>query len=68
MILRKLNGAIRAHEGAPRIYVNVGGIVPLHVGVQKTSLLDELAKAFPDGGETGLWLSSQGWLMKEGSE
>lgn len=68
MKLRNLNGAIR-NADTVRINFNAGGQTPLLVAVQKTSLLEALAKTYPTPvTETGLWVSAQGWLMKESDE
>jgi hypothetical protein len=65
MKLPKLNGLIRAAENA-KIAFRVGpaGTV-IHINVQKSSLLEQLAEAFPDKGETGLTLNSEGFLTSE---
>lgn len=69
MKLRKLNGAIRALQGNPLIAFRVGSPpVVLNVHVQKTDLLAKLGEAFPDGGETGLCLTGEGFLTADVAE
>lgn len=67
MKLGPLKAAIRAAAN-PRVYVQVGGIIRIAPVMQKGSLLEELDAAFPQGKaqETGLWVSEEGFLMREG--
>lgn len=63
MLLPKLNSAIRAADTVS-INFHVGNLIPINVAVQKTSLLEALKDAFPDRGETGLTLTSEGAITR----
>jgi hypothetical protein len=62
--LPQLNSAIRAADNV-RIGFNLANHHPIRVVVQKSSMLEALKEAFPDKGETGLFLNAEGYLMKE---
>lgn len=66
MKLGTLKTAIRESNQAPRIRTEFLG---QHVDLvlQKTPLLEELDRIYPDGRsqETGLWLREDGHIMKE---
>lgn len=64
MKLPQLNSAIRAADNV-RICFNLANQHPIQVVVQKSSMLDALKEAFPDRGETGLFLNADGFLMRE---
>lgn len=66
MKLGALKSAIRDLKGAPKIWVGVLG-QPMTVDAQKTPLLAELDRLYPEGRaqETGLWLRDDGYLMRE---
>lgn len=66
MKLGALNAAIRDAEKVS-VFFNAGGRVPLAVAVQKTSLIEALKDAFPEGRahETGLALTEGGFLTSE---
>ena len=66
MKLGALKAAIRDLDGAPHMYVNVHGVVPLHVDMTKGSVLKALDEAFPGGRtqETGLKLVD-GYFTRE---
>ena len=53
MKLRDLRGAIRK-PGNPSIVVELTPGKPMTLPLQKTPLLEELGRAYADGGETGL--------------
>jgi hypothetical protein len=65
--LPQLNSAIRDAD-AVRIGFNLVGRHPIVVVVQKTSMLEALKGAFPDRGETGMYLRDDGFLMLEGAD
>lgn len=66
MKLGELNTAIRTFGGAVKVRVAMDAL-EVSLDVQKTSLLDELKRLFPDGRaqETGLFLRKDGYLMLE---
>lgn len=67
MKLGELKAAIRKHVGAPKIYVQVGGVMRAELEVVKGVLLEQLDLAFPGGKacETGLRLCENGFVGKE---
>lgn len=69
MKLGELKATIRAHAGAPKIYVQIGGVMRAELDVSKGVLLEQLDMAFPGGKatETGLVLLESGFLGKEPS-
>lgn len=64
MKLPQLNSAIRAADNV-RISFHLLNEHPIDVVVQKASILDALKGVFPDRGETGMFLNTDGFLMRE---